>query len=168
MSDRIHVTMALDLLIEDAEAMHQAAFERLRSAWSSDEDFPYESAADVPLDEVVHSLLADALPAELPGCRRSQLEVEVEARSGDQSQASSGEDSDDTNRSAAAGSEEGEREDDESDAEQRSTSEETDDARGSVSNEDESPAAKSSSEEPSSSEESAVDKSNDGDRQRDQ
>jgi hypothetical protein len=128
MSDRIHVTMALDLLVEDPGAMRQAAFERLRSAWSSDEDFPYESAADVPLDEVVHSLLADALPAELPGCKRSQLEVEVEGHSGDQSQASHGEDSDATNRSETAGSEEGEH-DDESDAEPRPTPDETDDTR---------------------------------------
>jgi hypothetical protein len=85
MSDRIHVTMALDLFVEDGDAMREAAFERLQSAWSSDDDFPYESADDVPVDQAVHSLLADALPADLPGCRRSQLEIEVEDSSGDES-----------------------------------------------------------------------------------
>jgi hypothetical protein len=89
MSDRIHVTMVLDLFVEDAEAMRQAAFERLRGAWSRDEDFPYESAADLPIDEVVHSLLADALPADIAGCRRSQLHVEVEQQSEDDSPAAS-------------------------------------------------------------------------------
>jgi len=76
MTDRIHVTMKLDLLVDDEQAMREAAFERLRGAWSSEDDFPYDSASDVPLGEVLHSLLADALPPELPGCRRSQLEVE--------------------------------------------------------------------------------------------
>ena len=83
MSDRIHVTMALDLFVEDDQALRQAAFERLQSAWSSEDDFPYESASDVPLDQAVHSVLADALPADLPGCRRSRLEIEVEGGSAD-------------------------------------------------------------------------------------
>ena len=138
MSDRIHVTMALDLFVEDGGAMRQAAFERLRSAWSSDEDFPYESEADVPLDEVVHSLLADALPADLPGCRRSALEVGVKAHSGHDSQPSSRDDSD------GAPSGEGERDDDDSDAEPRSTPDETNDSRDSASNEDEPTTEKSS------------------------
>jgi len=87
MSHRIHVTMALDLFVEDAAAMRQVAFERLRGAWSGEDDFPYESEADLPLDVVVHSLLADALPADLSGCRRSQLEVvDVKADSGDDPQ----------------------------------------------------------------------------------
>ena len=76
MTDRIHVTMNIDLFVDDEKAMRDAAFERMREAWSSEDDFPFESAGDVPLGQVVHSLLADALPAELPGCRRSQLEVE--------------------------------------------------------------------------------------------
>ncbi|HZJ07388.1 MAG TPA: hypothetical protein VFD59_18280 [Nocardioidaceae bacterium] len=102
MSDRIHVTMALDLFVEDAAAMRQAAFERLQGAWSSEDDFPYESEADVPLDEAVHSLLADALPAELPGCRRSQLEVEVESQSGADSKTDSRDDADATEDDADA------------------------------------------------------------------
>ena len=76
MTDRIHVTMNIDLFVNDENTMRDAAFERMREAWSSEDDFPFESAGDVPLGQVVHSLLADALPAELPGCRRSQLEVE--------------------------------------------------------------------------------------------
>lgn len=114
MSDRIHVTMALDLFVEDAAAMRQAAFERLRGAWSSEEDFPYESEADVPLDEAVHSLLADALPAELPGCRRSQLEVEVESQSGADSKtdSSDGDDPEATNDSDAEPAAEGDADDD--------------------------------------------------------
>ncbi len=76
MTDRIHVTMNIDLFVEDEKAMRDAAFERMREAWSSADDFPFESAGDVPLGQVVHSLLADALPAELAGCRRSQLEVD--------------------------------------------------------------------------------------------
>jgi len=76
MTDRIHVTMNIDLFVEDEKAMRDAAFERMRDAWSSEDDFPYDSAGDVPLGQVIHSLLADALPPELPGCRRSQLEVE--------------------------------------------------------------------------------------------
>lgn len=76
MTDRIHVTMNVDLFVEDEKAMRDAAFQRMREAWSSENDFPYDSAGDVPLGQVIHSLLADALPPELPGCRRSQLEVE--------------------------------------------------------------------------------------------
>ncbi len=93
MPDRIHVTVALELTVDDAAEMRKAAFERLRSAWSSDDDFPYESADDIPLDEVVHSMLAAALPAEMPGCRRSQLQVDVDVASGDDSQGSSRSDS---------------------------------------------------------------------------
>lgn len=87
MTDRIHVTMRLDLLVDDEQAMREAAFERLRGAWSSDDDFPYDSASDVPLGEVLHSLLADALPTELPGCRRSQLEVETETAGSSEAEA---------------------------------------------------------------------------------
>ena len=115
MSDRIHVTMALDLFVEDGQAMRHAAFERMTSAWSSDEDFPYESEADVPLDVAVHSLLADALPADLPGCRRSQLEIEVESGSGGESESESGKGSDARDDSDAAGSEEEQRDNDSDD-----------------------------------------------------
>ena len=142
MSDRIHVTIALDLFVEDAEAMRQAAFERLRSAWSREEDFPYESEAAVPLDEAVHSLLADALPADLPGCKRSQLEIEVESPSGADSHTDSRDDSDDTNGSDDARS--GEGEGDDSDAEP--------------------PTEKSSSDESSRSGEQTANKSQDDDR----
>ena len=79
MTDRIHVTMNLDLFVKDENAMRETAYERMREAWTSDDDFPFDSAADVPLGQVIHSLLADALPADLPGCRRSQLDVEAEA-----------------------------------------------------------------------------------------
>ncbi len=79
MTDRIHVTMTVDLFVEDENAMRESAYTRMREAWTSDDDFPFDSAADVPLGQVVHSLLADALPADLPGCRRSQLDVEAEA-----------------------------------------------------------------------------------------
>ena len=117
MSDRIHVTMALDLFIEDSQAMRQAAFERLQSAWSGDEDFPYESSDDVPLTSAVHSVLADALPAELPGCRRSQLDVEVEESSGKDSKAAAddekADDSDDADSDpASSDADEGEHSDD--------------------------------------------------------
>jgi hypothetical protein len=81
MGDRVHVTIALDLFVEDAGAMRQAAFDRLRSAWSGEDVFPYESETDVPFDQVVHSVMADGLSADLPGCRRSELEVEVKERS---------------------------------------------------------------------------------------
>lgn len=113
MSDRIHVTIALELFVEDTAQMREAAFERLRSAWSGDEDFPYESAADVPLGEVVHSLVADALPADLPGCRRSQLEIEVKESS--DADPASGDEPEATNSSDAARS--GEGDDDDLDAE---------------------------------------------------
>jgi hypothetical protein len=119
MSDRIHVTIALDLFVEDSAQMREAAFERLRSAWSGDEDFPYESAADVPLGEAVHSLVADALPADLPGCRRSQLEIEINEGSDADPQTASGDEPEATSNSDAAPS--GEGEDKDPDAEPQST-----------------------------------------------
>jgi hypothetical protein len=57
MTDRIHVTMNIDLFVEDEKAMRDAAFERMRDAWSSEDDFPYDSAGDVPLGQVIHSQL---------------------------------------------------------------------------------------------------------------
>jgi len=79
MTQPIHVRMAMDLFVEDEQAMREAALQRLRDAWSADEDFPYSDASDVPFDEVVNSLVADALPLELPGARRGQLSVETES-----------------------------------------------------------------------------------------
>ncbi len=79
MTKPIHVRMAMDLFVEDEQAMREAALQRLRDAWSADEDFPYSDASDVPFDEVVNSLVADALPLELPGARRGQLSVETES-----------------------------------------------------------------------------------------
>ncbi len=79
MTDRFHLTINVDLFIDDEEAMREAAFSRLREAWSSSDDFPYDSAADIPFEQVMHSLIADTIPAELPGCRRSQLDVESKA-----------------------------------------------------------------------------------------
>lgn len=99
MTDRIHVTMTVDLFVEDESAMRDAAFERMREAWSSEDDFPFDSAGDVPLDQVIHSVLADALPAELPGCRRSQLEVESESDSDSDSGRSSDESTDSSDTS---------------------------------------------------------------------
>jgi len=77
MPGRVQVKLATNLFIDDQDAMREAAYERLRDAWTGDGDFPYSSASDVPFDEVVHSLVADAVPLELPGCRRSAMEVEV-------------------------------------------------------------------------------------------
>ncbi len=50
MTNRIRITMTCELYVDDEQAMREAAFERLRSAWTSDDDFPYASAGDVPLD----------------------------------------------------------------------------------------------------------------------
>ncbi len=76
MPDRISVQMSLELFVDDEQAMREFGLERMKAAWSADEDFPYEDAAAVPLEAVVNSLLADALPLQLPGCRRGPLEVE--------------------------------------------------------------------------------------------
>jgi len=123
MTERIHVTMNVDLFVEDEKAMRDAAFQRLREAWSAEDDFPYDSAGDIPLGQVIHSLLADALPAELTGCRRSQLEVESDSDGSDDSDSSSdnGGEQDDGERDApAAGA------DDESEAD-KTTADEDDD-----------------------------------------
>jgi hypothetical protein len=77
MPGRVQVKLATNLFIDDQDAMREPAYERLRNAWSGDEDFPYSAASEIPFDEVVHSLVADAVPLELPGCRRSAMEVEV-------------------------------------------------------------------------------------------
>jgi hypothetical protein len=75
-ADLIRATIAVDLLVDDPQAMRDAAFTRLRDAWTAEDDFPYSSASELSTEQVVNSLLADALPLELPGCRRGRLEVE--------------------------------------------------------------------------------------------
>jgi hypothetical protein len=84
-ADLIRVTIAVDLLVDDPRAMRDAAFNRLREAWTSEDDFPHSSASELSTQQVVNSLLADALPLEFPGCRRGRLEVESkgEAEGGD-------------------------------------------------------------------------------------
>ena len=79
-ADLIRVTMAVDLMVDDPQSMRDAAFERLRKAWTAEDDFPYSSASELSTDQVVNSLLADALPLEFPGCRRGRLEVESKAK----------------------------------------------------------------------------------------
>jgi hypothetical protein len=95
MPGRVQVKLATNLFIDDQQAMRESAYERLRDAWSGDEDFPYASASDVPFDEVVHSLVADAVPLELPGCRRSAMEVEVGEQVEDSDDAPTSGDADD-------------------------------------------------------------------------
>jgi hypothetical protein len=95
MPGRVQVKLATNLFIDDQQAMRESAYERLRDAWSGDEDFPYASASDVPFDEVVHSLVADAMPLELPGCRRSAMEVEVGEQVEESDDAPASEDTDD-------------------------------------------------------------------------
>jgi hypothetical protein len=116
MSQRVHVTLTLDLFVEDAEGMRKAAYERLKGAWSSEDDFPYESASDVPLEETVHSLLADALPANMPGCRRSSLNVEVEEEEDDSDDGDSDSGDSDDGDSDSSDSDDGDSDDSESDS----------------------------------------------------
>ena len=94
MTDRVHVKAELELFVEDAEALRKSAYDRLRTAWSGDDEFPYESPGDVPLEEVVASVLADALPIQLPGAKRSALAVEAESRGSDDEGDEADEDSD--------------------------------------------------------------------------
>ncbi len=105
MADRIHVSMELDVFVDDEQAMRQSAFERMRAAWSSDDDFPFESADDVPLGRVVQSVLAAALPLEITGGRRSQLAIETdEPVSDDSDDDDDSDDSDDDDDSEDSGS----------------------------------------------------------------
>ncbi|MEP6666247.1 MAG: hypothetical protein ABJA81_07360, partial [Nocardioidaceae bacterium] len=67
MSERVHVSMELDVFVDDQQAIRQSAFERMRAAWSSDDEFPFESPSDVPLGQAIQSLLAAALPLEITG-----------------------------------------------------------------------------------------------------
>ena len=83
MTDRVHVKAELEMFVDDAAALRQSAYERMRTAWKGDDEFPYESADDVPLDQAVASALADALPLEFPGAKRSALAIEAEAAESD-------------------------------------------------------------------------------------
>ena len=80
MTEQVHVSLELELFVDDRDALKQAAHERMRSAWrsTSGEDFPFQDASDVPFEQAVQSLIADALPLTLPGARRSQLLVEID------------------------------------------------------------------------------------------
>ena len=84
----------VELFIDDAAALKNAAHERMRAAWTSDDAFPYESPDDVPFDQAVASLLADAVPITLPGARRSQLVVMSEQVERDDDSDSDDEDGD--------------------------------------------------------------------------
>ena len=95
MTDRVHVKAELEMFVDDAAALRQSAYERMRTAWKGDDEFPYESADDVPLDQAVASALADALPLEFPGAKRSALAIEAEAaESDDQDETDKDEDND--------------------------------------------------------------------------
>ena len=110
MTDRVHVKAELELFVDDAAALRQSAFERMRRAWKGDDEFPFESADDVPLDQAAASVLADALPIEFPGAKRSALQIDAEATESDDddSDHDSDDDSDDSD-----GSEEDDEEQDE-------------------------------------------------------
>jgi hypothetical protein len=86
MTDRVHVKAELEMFVDDAAALRQSAYERMRTAWKGDDEFPYESADDVPLDQAVASAIADALPLEFPGAKRSALAIEAEAAESDDDQ----------------------------------------------------------------------------------
>ncbi len=77
MTERVHVEMTVDLFIDDQGALRESVFETMRKAWNAEEDFPYESAQDVPLATAIHSALAAALPLEFSGCRRGRLDAET-------------------------------------------------------------------------------------------
>lgn len=94
MTHRVHVTMEVELFVDDEETVRQAAFERLRAAWRSEDDFPFDGPGDVPLGQAVQSLLADAVPLDLPGARRSPLVMEVEDVEQDDESESDGADED--------------------------------------------------------------------------
>ena len=116
MTDRVHVKAELEMFVDDAAALRQSAFERMRSAWKNDGEFPYESADDVSLDQAVASALADALPIEFPGAKRSALALEVETIESDDDE-SKGDDESDAKDEDGSKDEGDESKDDESDAE---------------------------------------------------
>ena len=117
MSDRVHVKAELEMFVDDAAALRQSAFERMRSAWKSDDEFPYESADDVPLDQAVASALADALPIEFPGAKRSALALEVETIESDDDESKGDDESDAKDEDGSKDEGDESKDDDESDAE---------------------------------------------------
>jgi hypothetical protein len=100
MTDRVHVKAELELFVDDAAALRQSAFERMRSAWKGDDEFPFESADDVPLDQAAASVLADALPLEFPGAKRSALQIDAEATESTESDDDDADEDDDADDSA--------------------------------------------------------------------
>jgi hypothetical protein len=123
MTDRVHVKAELELFVDDADALRKSAFERLRSAWKGDDEFPYDSPGDVPLEEVVASVLGDALPIGLPGAKRSALSVEAESLDSDEDQDDkkqdeSDDDSDDEKQGDSGEDSGGDSDEDQSDAQQ--------------------------------------------------
>jgi hypothetical protein len=100
MTDRVHVRAELELFVDDAAALRQSAFERMRSAWKGDDEFPFESADDVPLDQAAASVLADALPLEFPGAKRSALQIDAEATESTESDDDDADEDDDADDSA--------------------------------------------------------------------
>ena len=66
MTDRVHVKAELELFVDDAAALKQSAYERLRSAWRGDDEFPFEGRTTC-LRGGRRERLADALPIEFPG-----------------------------------------------------------------------------------------------------
>ena len=96
MTDRVHVKAELEMFVDDAAALRQSAYERMRTAWKGDDEFPYESADDVPLDQAVASAIADALPLEFPGAKRSALAIEAEAAESDDDESDDETDEDET------------------------------------------------------------------------
>jgi hypothetical protein len=100
MTDRVHVKAELELFVDDAAALRQSAFERMRSAWKGDDEFPFESADDVPLDQAAASVLADALPLEFPGAKRSALQIDAEATESTESDDDDADEDDDPDDSA--------------------------------------------------------------------
>ncbi len=111
MTHRVHVTIEVELFIDDEAAFRQAAFERMQTAWRSEDDFPFDAAEDVPLGQAVQSLLAAAVPLDLPGARRSQLVVETE----DVEQDDSGSDGESDSESDSESDNESDNEDEQAD-----------------------------------------------------
>ena len=117
MTDRVHVKAELEMFVDDAAALRQSAYERMRTAWKGDDEFPYESADDVPLDQAVASALADALPIEFPGAKRSALALEVETIESDDDESKGDDESDANDEDGSKDEGDESKDDDESDAE---------------------------------------------------
>jgi hypothetical protein len=123
MTDRVHVKAELEMFVDDAAALRQSAYERLRTAWKGDDEFPYESADDVPLDQAVASALADALPLEFPGAKRSALAIEAEAAESDDDESDDDEDQDEDKDDGEEDESEDESKDESEDDEEKDESE---------------------------------------------